>query len=198
MVLLPHFADKDPDERYFDPAFGGEVRRLRQGGCMVIKDQDVLTTLLGSCVALCLRDPLQRIGGMIHFLIPAPPKDGPLAPRLAAHGCHPYGEQAMDELCRRLQVAGADLDGLEAKLFGGAEVLSILGAIGQRNIACAENFLRRKGLSLQAADVGGGVSRRIYYQPYSGRVWVRRKSGDRWREMDTSTPRIGVKTGRQP
>jgi chemotaxis protein CheD len=183
MVLLPRFADDDPDERYFDPAFGSEVRRLRQGGCMVIANQDVVSTLLGSCIAVCLRDPIRRIGGMIHFLMPMPASNAPPSPRLAAHGCHPYGEQAMTELCRRLQAAGADLETLEAKLFGGAEVVSVLGPIGQRNVACAQNFLHENGIVLHALDVGGTVSRRVYYQPHSGRVWVRRKGAERWREM---------------
>jgi chemotaxis protein CheD len=173
MGRLPRFADQDPDESYYDPAFDGVVRRLRQGGCQLAEGEGVLTTLLGSCVAVCLRDTHLMIGGMVHFVLPGT-ADGTAA-TLAEYGPYPYGEPAMAELHRRLMARGATPKQLEAKVFGGGEVVSVLGPIGWRNIECVETFMRDYGIPIVASDLGGTQSRRLYYQASSGRAWVRRK-----------------------
>lgn len=178
MVRLPPFADDDPDERYYDPAFEGMVWRLRQGGCRLAWGEEVLTTLLGSCVAVCLRDPVLMLGGMVHFVLPTPVLPGagdPAGGGSAEYGAYPYGETAMALLRKRLIDHGAEAGRLEAKLFGGGEVVSVLGPVGVRNIECAEMFMRDYGVLVVASDLGGTLARRVYYQPSSGRAWVRRK-----------------------
>lgn len=155
---------------YYDRAFGGEVRRVPQGGCVIARDGEVLATLLGSCVAVCLRDTESGIGGMNHFLMPAP--DGELTPH-PAHSEHPYGEEAMSFLIDSLLRLGARREHLQAKVFGGAEMVPILEGVGLRNADCALGFLTAHSVPLAAQDLGGTASRRVYFQPQSGRVWVR-------------------------
>lgn len=156
---------------YFDRAFGGMVRRVPQGGCIVAHGEEVLATLLGSCVAVCLRDKERGIGGMNHFLMPTP--DGGQAVSFPAHPDHPYGEEAMSYLIECLLQQGARREHLEAKIFGGAEMVPILEGVGKRNADCALDFLASYGVAPLAQDLGGTASRRVYFQPHTGKVWVR-------------------------
>jgi chemotaxis protein CheD len=194
MGRLPRFADQDPDESYYDPAFDGVVRRLRQGGCQLASGEGVLTTLLGSCVAVCLRDKRLMIGGMVHFVLPGT-ADGAAA-TMAEYGPYPYGEPAMTELYQRLIACGAAPKQLEAKAFGGGEVVSVLGPIGCRNIECVKTFMQNYGIPIVASDLGGTQSRRIYYHAASGRAWVRRKGELSLGAGPLERPNAGLGVGR--
>ncbi|SIT11903.1 chemotaxis protein CheD [Insolitispirillum peregrinum] len=163
---------------YYDRAFGGTVRRVPQGACVLAEQDEVLATLLGSCVAVCLRDRTRGIGGMNHFLMPSPGGDQPLFP---AHADHPYGEDAMEHLLSTLLAQGAQRDTLEAKVFGGAEMVPVLEGVGKRNADCALRFLNGQGLTPVAQDLGGTASRRVYFQPCTGKVWVRRRQAQQTR-----------------
>lgn len=156
---------------YFDRAFGSMVRRVPQGGCVLATGDEVLATLLGSCVAVCLRDVERGIGGMNHFLMPAPGGEHGIS--FPAHPDHPYGEEAMSYLIESLLQRGAHREHLEAKVFGGAEMVPILEGVGRRNADCALDFLATHGVTPCAQDLGGTTSRRVYFQPQTGKVWVR-------------------------
>ena len=115
------------------------VITLLQGEHAVTGDEAaVLVTVLGSCVAACLRDPVAGLGGMNHFLLPGGGTD--------ARGAVKYGLHAMELLINALIRAGASRGRLEAKLFGGAQMLRGLPDIGRANAAFAEDFLRRERL----------------------------------------------------
>lgn len=164
------------DETYFDTAFGEKVWRVRLGGCRIGRGDEVLTTLLGSCIAVCVYDSRRAIGGMTHFLMPSPSvEDTHRFPDLA-HGEFPFGEDAIRALVNEISAMGGGLDRMEAKVFGGADVMSVLSSVGQRNIACALSVLTDLQIPVRARDVGGTVSRRVYFQPINGRVWVHRNA----------------------
>ncbi len=143
----------------------GETRvHILEGQYHVSGDPAVLlTTTLGSCVATCLRDPDAGVGGMNHFLLPG----DDLGPeREAAH----YGAYAMELLINALLARGARRDRLEAKLFGGGQLLQGVTNIGDRNVAFAEAFLAREGIALSGGSVRGPHARKVQYWPVSGRA----------------------------
>ena len=144
----------------------GEQRiHVVQGEYHVTRDESVvLTTILGSCVTACLRDPVARIGGMNHFLLPEGEGTG-----TASKGLQ-YGVHAMELLVNGVLSKGGRRDRLEAKLFGGARLGMNLPDIGGRNAKFATDFLLREGISNLGGSLGGNAARRIQFWPCSGRA----------------------------
>jgi chemotaxis protein CheD len=141
---------------------------LIQGDHHVSGDKSThYATILGSCVAACLFDPFVSVGGMNHFLLP-----GDAAARRRSHEAEQYGAHLMELLVNDLMHLGARRNRLQAKLFGGARILSGLSDIGRQNADFAEAFLVRDGIALVGKDVGGERARRLKFQPCSGRVRV--------------------------
>ncbi|PSJ50132.1 chemotaxis protein CheD [Mesorhizobium soli] len=138
---------------------------------VVDRSEVVLTTLLGSCVAACLRDPQARVGGMNHFLLP-----GTLG--AARQDAERYGVHLMELLVNGLLARGAQRQRLEAKLFGGARTLEGLSDIGALNAEFAKGFLRHEGIAVVGGDLGGERGRRIEYWPVSGRARQALLKGD--------------------
>lgn len=124
----------------------------------------VLTTLLGSCVAACIRDPVIGVGGMNHFLLPGT-VDGQSRSRTES-----YGLYLMELLINGLLKQGARRERLEAKLFGGARTVDGLSDIGAKNASFAKEFLRNEGIAYAGGDLGGQKGRRIEYWPHTGRA----------------------------
>jgi chemotaxis protein CheD len=145
---------------------GGGVsaaRRLHiiQGEYHVSDDPDLaLTTVLGSCVAACVRDPAIGVGGMNHFLLPG--EIGQQDEREIVH--------IMELLLNGLFKRGAQRGRLEAKLFGGASMFRGLTDIGARNATFAESFLGHEGVRVVSSSLGGDFGRRVEYWPVSGRA----------------------------
>lgn len=138
---------------------------LVQGDVIVSNERDVLlTTILGSCVAACLRDPVAGIGGMNHFLLPCT-KNGGVDARAQSYGVH-----LMELLVNDLMQRGARRERLEAKLFGGARLMDGLADIGAQNSEFAERFVRTEGIRLIGASLRGTQGRRVQFWPVSGRA----------------------------
>ncbi len=136
---------------------------ITQGEAYVTdKKDEMLTTILGSCVAGCIRDPVRGIGGMNHFLLPEGGEDDRDAMR--------YGVNAMELLINEILKKGGDRSRLEAKLFGGANVISAMSGIGSRNAEFARRFLANEGIPVIGGDVGGSNPRRVQYWPATGRA----------------------------
>ncbi|MCC5969478.1 MAG: chemotaxis protein CheD [Pararhodobacter sp.] len=136
---------------------------------------DLITTILGSCVAACIFDPSRGIGGMNHFLLPgADPRDRQNIK---------YGAYAMEQLINALLRKGAQRSGLEAKLFGGASVVRTLSDIGQNNAAFARSFLEDEGIPLVSECLGGTQGRRVRFWPQSGRAQVLKMQATREEPM---------------
>ena len=136
-----------------------------QGEFFVSEDPAMMiTTLLGSCVAACLHDPLAGVGGMNHFLLPGQLSGGREAEAERA------GVHLMELLVNGLLKLGAGRDRLEAKLFGGAKTVAGLSDIGASNAKFARQFLEWEGIPIVASSLGGTVGRRLQYWPASGRV----------------------------
>jgi chemotaxis protein CheD len=148
-------------------ALASPVKKIHviQGEFHVVRDENVvLMTILGSCVAACMRDSELRIGGMNHFLLPG--GDG----RSGGDEAERYGVHLMELLVNALLKSGAHRDRLECKLFGGARVVKGLSDIGAKNASFAHRFLRNEGVKILAEDLGGDLGRRLEYYPVSGRA----------------------------
>jgi chemotaxis protein CheD len=139
---------------------------LVQGEYAVSGDPNVaLTTILGSCVAACMRDTRAGVGGMNHFLLP-----GALVGK--SDGVE-RGVHAMELLINALLQAGAKRERLEAKIFGGARMMKNLSDIGAKNAAFALEFLRQESIPVIGGSTGGESARRIRFFPVSGKAQQR-------------------------
>ncbi|CAH1674481.1 putative chemoreceptor glutamine deamidase CheD [Hyphomicrobiales bacterium] len=155
--------------RYFDPRFEATIITVAPGEHEITSAKDeIVATVLGSCISVCMRDPHVGVGGLNHFLLP---KNNGSSDASAGER---YGDTAMEMLINGLLKRGARRQNFEAKVFGGARVLSgaTMLAIGDNNIAFVNEFLRVEGIPVVSKDVGGTRSRRIHYQPSTGRAWV--------------------------
>jgi chemotaxis protein CheD len=136
-----------------------------QGEFFVTQEDNVMvTTILGSCVAACIRDPLARVGGINHFLLPGEVGRGKSAE------AERMGVHLMEMLVNGLLKAGARRERLEAKLFGGASTVRAHTDIGRNNAEFAQRFLRAEGITHVGGSTGGLRGRRIQYWPVSGRA----------------------------
>jgi chemotaxis protein CheD len=136
-----------------------------QGEFHVTDNPDVvITTLLGSCVSACLRDPQANVGGMNHFLLPGPDEAS------GVQEAERYGVHLMELLVNGLLRRGAARERLEAKLFGGARTMAGLSDIGARNASFAERFLQNEGIRLIGGSLRGELGRRIQFWPVNGRA----------------------------
>lgn len=140
-------------------------KHVMEGQYLVSDDPDlVLTTVLGSCVAACLRDPVARLGGMNHFLLPGD------AERCASRDAERYGVHLMELLVNGLMSRGAHRGRLEAKLFGGARTIFKSSDVGAMNGAFAERFLKTEGIAIVGGSLGGASGRRVEFWPVTGRA----------------------------
>jgi len=124
-----------------------------------------VTTILGSCVAVCLWDPTTKIGGINHFVLPQHVSNGESSPR--------FGNIAMEWLVEQLTSRGCRVRNLTAKVFGGASVLSNMARnIGQDNVTLALAHLAELGITVVAQDVGGKRGRKLVFHTDDGNAWV--------------------------
>lgn len=142
------------------------LRRVNiiQGETRVSGDPEVvLTTVLGSCIAACLYDPLVKIGGINHFLL-AEPGRGDTDPASMQR----YGVYAMEVLINAMLALGASRDRLKARIYGGASLRDNFQDIGAANARFARRFLRDERIALVGEDVGGTGARRVEFRPTLG------------------------------
>ena len=161
--------------RFFN-ATGMPTARILPGEYYVTCEDEVIDTVLGSCVAACIRNPRLGIGGMNHFMLPRPSGSGDDAWERIAGRATRYGSASMEQLINRVLSAGGQRKDLEVKIFGGGRVLSSLSDIGARNIVFVRDFLRKEGLKVISEDTGDTCSRHVHYFPRTGRVRVRHLS----------------------
>lgn len=144
------------------PKLREHVIHVIQGEFSVVSDPDiVLTTILGSCVAACIWDASAGVGGMNHFLLPGDSDSG---------DSMKFGVNSMELLINGLLQKGAVRSRLQAKLFGGAQVVANLSDVGAKNGEFAEHFLRCEGIPCVAQSLGGDRARRIRFWPTTGRA----------------------------
>ncbi len=122
----------------------------------------VMTTVLGSCISVCLHDAVTGIGGMNHFLLPK--RDG------EAGNNERFGAFSMELLINALLKDGASKDRMVAKIFGGASMTKFKQNIGGKNIEFAHDFLSDEGIKIIAESCGGFEARKVRFYPVTGKA----------------------------
>ncbi len=161
--------------RIWDRTHGVYAARILPGEYYVTAHEEMITTVLGSCVSACVRDPATGVGGMNHFMLPG--KEGKDPSSWSGQDClvTRYGIAAMETLINDVLKLGARRDRLELKLFGGGDVLKMrVNNIGERNIEFVKQFVKAEAMNVAAEDLGGPHPRKVNYFPKSGKVLVRR------------------------
>lgn len=154
---------------YFDRQFSSHAAKILPGEYYVTSRNMVLVTVLGSCIAACIRDPVLCIGGMNHFMLPEHGGE----PNSLLSASARYGAYAMELLINHLLKMGANRTRLEAKVFGAGRVLAGHTDVGSRNTTFILEYLERERIRLLASDLGGEYPRKVYFFPDSGKVLVR-------------------------
>jgi chemotaxis protein CheD len=157
---------------YFDRTHDMEAAKLLPGEYYATGRDMLLVTVLGSCVAACIRDRQLGVGGMNHFMLPdaAEQFDAP------ASASARYGTYAMEMLINQLVKLGARREHLEAKVFGGGNVMTGLTVanVGQRNADFVLKYLAIERIPVLAQDLIDIYPRKVYYFPKSGKVRVKK------------------------
>jgi len=170
--MLPAFAHM---QRFWDPQVDNWTVKILPGEYYVTRNDEAITTVLGSCVSACIRDPVLNVGGMNHFMLPQDSSSGSNSWLDPAVGLATrYGSYAMESLINDLLKLGATRERLEIKVFGGGAVLSGMTDVGARNIDFIRGYLKLEGYRIAAQDLGGKQPRRVVYFPGSGRVKMRK------------------------
>ncbi|MBB6124304.1 chemotaxis protein CheD [Sphingobium subterraneum] len=138
-----------------------------QGQHAIADDPDtIITTLLGSCIAVCLHDAEAKLGGMNHFLLGEPEPQH----RVRPEDRHRYGLHAMELLINAMMQKGAARHRLRAHVFGGANVVPAFGKIGTANGEFALRFLGTEGIAIGHCALGGILPRKVEFRPWDGTV----------------------------
>jgi chemotaxis protein CheD len=158
---------------YFDRTFDCNAAKISPGEYYYTDKDMVIVTVLGSCVSACIRDSVSGIGGMNHFMLPdsaASDKDSPVSESMR------YGTYAMEVLINQLLRNGARRENLEAKIFGGGNVLKSFTTmnVGDRNAIFVRKFLKEERIRVTSEDLLDIYPRKVYYFPKTGRVLVKK------------------------
>ncbi len=164
---LPGFEHVD---RYWDRGRGAFTAKILPGEFYVTSREEVIVTVLGSCVSACIRDPRAKAAGMNHFMLPLSRDGTDRWGGSQANSANRYGNFAMENLINALLKQGAARDQLEVKLFGGGQILPNMTDVGKKNIAFAREYCANEGLRVLAEDLGGHHPRKVYFHPAEGKV----------------------------
>lgn len=138
---------------------------LYPSALFVSNKNHVIHTILGSCIAVCIYDPIIQHGGMCHYMLPLWNGEGLASPK--------YGNIAIEKLIKKITDMGSNKKNLIAKVFGGGEVIETKTAnfhIGKRNTQLALEKLKGHGIPIKASSVGGKLGRKIIFDTHTGTV----------------------------
>jgi chemotaxis protein CheD len=157
---------------YYDRTFDRDAAKILPGEYYFTGKDMLIVTVLGSCVAACIRDRVSGVGGMNHFMLPdsGGDADSPVSASMR------YGTYAMEILINELLKAGARRENLEAKVFGGGNVLRgfISINVGERNAQFVRDYLRAEKIRITAEDLNDIHPRKVYFFPRTGKVLVKK------------------------
>jgi chemotaxis protein CheD len=165
---------------YFDRDFEMTAVKILPGEFFATADATAITTVLGSCVSVCLYDRVAAIGGMNHFMLPELMQGGNPTCSAACNEtcigscCARYGSCAMRQLMQQLELLGANRRRLEAKLFGAGRVMAGVTDIGEKNAAFALDYLDKQRIAVVSSDLGATCPRKVLFFPGTGRAFVKR------------------------
>jgi chemotaxis protein CheD len=161
-------AGGDATERgFYDPVTASWTIKVPMGKFyLTTRSDEVIVTVLGSCVSACIRDVETGVGGMNHFMLASDVAGQWGSDQQSTR----YGNFAMEKLINELIKAGCPRERMEVKVFGGGNVTDTRNQIGTQNAEFVLRYLQDEGLACSAHDLGGPYPRRIQYFPSTGRV----------------------------
>ena len=148
--------------------------KVAPGEFVVSRQPAQLVTVLGSCVAACLYDPLMRVGGMNHFMLPIRAGGGSRQWGKGASDINRFGNFAMESLINGVISAGGDRRRMQVKLFGGGKVLDISANVGAANAEFALEYLEMEGIAVESMDLGKDYARKVLFEPHTGRARMKK------------------------
>lgn len=160
---------------YFDRKFNCQVAKILPGEFYVTSADMAISTVLGSCVSACIRDTKLNIGGMNHFMLPG---NSDIFNPLSASAR--YGSYAMEMLINDILKRGASRGNLEAKIFGGGNVVESMttSKVGQRNAQFVVDYLGFESIPIVAQDLLDTCPRKVVFFPATGKVLMKRLRND--------------------
>lgn len=180
----PHGKTRHPPElpgrqTFYEPEFATVAVKIVAGEYFATAESVAITTVLGSCVSVCLYDEQVGVGGMNHFMLPELLAGSPAAPCSGAcdassDDCARHGACAMRRLIKQLELLGANRKRLAAKVFGAGRVMPASNDIGASNAAYAVDYLEKQGIPIVACDLGEECPRKVIFFPKTGRALVKR------------------------
>jgi len=160
---LPNF---EHIKRYWDFSRKNFIAKILPGEIYVTKNHELISTLLGSCIAVCMRDKINNVGGMNHFKLPTA-HDNSKSTNDAN-----YGLYAMELLINEIMKNGGQRANLECHVFGGGRVVSsIQSDIGNKNIMFIKQFLKEEHIRIIQQKTGGTCALQVYYHPITGHAF---------------------------
>lgn len=168
-MIDPHIATSS----YFDRRFNQQAIKVLPGEFYATQTDALIVTVLGSCVSVCLRDRQTGIGGLNHFMLP---HDSSQDEKSVVAASGRYGLYAMELLINQLLKLGAQRSRLEAKVFGGGQVLKNMTFmnVGQRNVAFVFDHLKKESIPVVSQDVLDTYPRKVCFFPQSGKVMLKK------------------------
>ena len=168
-----HARKKFEANRYYDRHFERDAVKILPGEYYATKDGTMIVTVLGSCVSACIQDRASGVAGMNHFLLPS---DNSYDPGTVISESARYGVYAMEMLINQMLKLGARKASLEAKVFGGGNVLRGLSqnAVGERNAEFVVDYLQAEKIPILASDLLDQYPRKVYLFSDTGEVKVRK------------------------
>lgn len=182
--------------RYWDRARDMPLAKILPGEYYVTLQDELITTVLGSCVSVCVRDRVFEIGGMNHFMLPQCGKARVSSVSLG--DAARYGNYAMEHLINKLLSNGAKRNNLEVKVVGGGKVIEGMMNVGMKNIEFILDYLRVEGLEIVSQDLGGEFPRKVVYHPRTGRLLVRKMKNVETQDVISREENYRNKITREP
>jgi chemotaxis protein CheD len=175
LVEKPSIPGFETINRYWDQQNEIVAAKLLPGDYYVTTVDEMITTVLGSCVSACIRDAVSGIGGMNHFMLPETTRSRLDTRDESIVGTAlRYGNYAMEHLINTILQYGGKRKNLEVKLFGGGKVIATLGDVGSRNIEFVLEYVDTEALNLVSHDLGDIYPRKVNFFPKTGRVRMKK------------------------
>ena len=160
---------------YFDNHFNKKIITIYPGEFYSSAENEMISTVLGSCISIALFDSERKIGGLNHFMLA---KDTSIEDdRESSRLMGKFGEYAIELLIKDIAGKGADIRNLQAKVFGGSNVFNLpstSGAqVGEVNIKFAFDYLKQKNIPVVTSNTGGTAPRKIFFDPLTSKVYLK-------------------------
>ncbi len=174
-IPAPSIAEFESVNRYWDKQHHVIAAKILPGEYYVTNEDELVTTVLGSCISACIRDKITGVGGMNHFMLPETTQHKLNAGVESVVGnATRYGNYAMEHLINMILANGGKRKNLEVKVFGGGKIIPTLGDIGMRNIDFVLEYIDTEALHLISQDLGDIYPRKVIFFPKTGKVRMKK------------------------